>query len=125
MQRRGVKHRGFQSDVATLYTRGGIKYDKTDITQSVKGWSDEGIKRFNALFDKVKQDRKEFPQFERDWLEQRQNALAEAGATPKQSKRQPTHARSELFESEDENDVALPATKEPVEDSESETDDET
>ena len=36
MQRRRVKQRGFQSDVPTLYTRGGKKYDKTDMTQSVK-----------------------------------------------------------------------------------------
>ena len=48
MQRRGVKQRAFQSDTPTLYTRGGIKYDKTDMTQSIKGWSDEGIARFNG-----------------------------------------------------------------------------
>jgi hypothetical protein len=54
MQRRGVR---FQSDVPILYTRGGIKYDKMDMTKSVKGWSEEGIARFNALFDQVIADR--------------------------------------------------------------------
>ena len=68
MQRRGVKQRGFQSDVPTLFTRGGIKYDKTDKTQAVKGWSDEGIARFDALFDQVKQDRANYPDFEKEWL---------------------------------------------------------
>jgi hypothetical protein len=63
MQRRGVKQRGFQSNVPTLYTRGGIKYDKTDMTQSVKGWSEEGIAQFNALFDQVIADRAENPNF--------------------------------------------------------------
>ena len=63
MQRRGVTQCGFQSDVPTLYTRGGIKYDKTDMTQSVKGWSKEGIAHFNALFDQVIADRAANPDF--------------------------------------------------------------
>ena len=57
-----------------MYTRGGIKCDKTDITHSVKGWSDEGIARFNALFDQVKKDRAGKPDFETDWLEARHRA---------------------------------------------------
>jgi len=115
MQRRGVKQRGFQSDVPTLYTRGGIKYDKTDKTQAVKGWSDEGIARFNALFDQVKQDRANYPDFEKEWLEARHRAQVEDGVTPKKRKRQPTQARSELFESDDDDDIAPTATEEPVE----------
>jgi hypothetical protein len=54
-----------------VYTRGGIKYYKTSETQSVKGWSAEGIMRFNTLFDLVKRDRAENPDFERHWLEAR------------------------------------------------------
>jgi hypothetical protein len=123
MQRRGVKQRGFQSDVATMYTRGGIKYERTDVTQSVKGWSDEGIARFNALFDHVKKDRAENPEFEREWLESRHRALAENGATPKKRKRQPTQARSELFESDNENEIVPTGNNEPVEGSGSDTDD--
>jgi hypothetical protein len=95
MQRRRVKQRGFQSDVPTLYTRGGIKYDKTDMTQPVKEWSEEGIARFNALFDQVIADRAENPTFERRWLEARKSAQEEEGITAKKRKRQPTQARSE------------------------------
>ena len=121
MQRRGVKQRAFQSDTPTLYTRGGIKYDKTDVTQSVKGWSDNGIKRFNALFEQVKQDRATNPEFERSWLVERKSALEEVGAGPNKRKRQPTQARSELFESDDEDDIAPTATNEgPVEQSDEE-----
>jgi hypothetical protein len=124
MQRRGVKQRGFQSDVPTLYTRGGIKYDKTDMTQSVKGWSEEGIARFNALFDQVIADRAENPNFERQWLEARRSAQEEAGTTAKKRKCQPTQARSEQLESDDDDNVAPTATEAPVDDSGSDTDDE-
>ena len=125
MQQRGVRQREFQSDVPTVYTRGGIKYDKTSVTQLVKGWSAEGIVRFNTLFDLVKKDRRENPDFERHWLEARQRSQKEGGATPKKRKIQPPEARSELFESEDDEDIAPTATEEPVGGSESETDDET
>jgi hypothetical protein len=95
MQRRGVKQQGFQSDVPTLYTRRGIKYDKIDMTQPVKGWSEEGTARFNALFDQVIVDRARNPNFERKWLEARKSAQEEEGITEKKRKRQPTQARSE------------------------------
>jgi hypothetical protein len=68
MQQRGVKQGEFQSDIPTVYTRGGIKYNKTSVTQSVKGWSAKGIGHFNTLFDLVKIDRAENPDFERRWL---------------------------------------------------------
>ncbi len=124
MQRRGVKQRGFQSDVPTLYTRGGIKYDKTDMTQSVKGWSEEGIARFNALFDQVIADRAENPDFERNWLIARKCAQDEEGTTAKKRKRQPTQARSEILDSDDDNGIAPNSTGAPVE-SGSDTEDET
>ena len=90
MQRRRVKQRGFQSDVPTLYTRGGIKYDKTDMTQSVKGWSEEGIARFNELFDQVIADRAANSDFEKQWIEARKNAQEEAGTTTTKT-HTPTH----------------------------------
>jgi hypothetical protein len=114
---------GFQSDVPTLYTRGGIKYDKTDVTQSVKGWSDEGISRFNELFDQVKKDRGANPGFGRKWLEARKSAQEEEGATAKKRKRQPTQARSELFESDNDKDIAPITDEAPVGDSGSESED--
>ena len=119
MQRRGVKQRAFQSDVPTMYTRGGIKYDKTNQTQAAKGWSDEGITRFNELFDQVKQDRTRNPDFETDWLEARLCAQAADGVTPKKRKHQPPQARSELFDAEDDGNIE--PTHDPVEESESET----
>ena len=124
MQQRGVKQREFQSDVPTMYTRGGIKYDKTSVTQSVKGWSAEGIVRFNTLFDLVKCNRAENPDFERRWLAARRRTQAEDSATPKKRKLQQPQARSELFESENEDDIAPTATEEPVDESGSETDEE-
>jgi hypothetical protein len=124
VQRQGIKKRGFQSDVPTLYTRGGIKYDKTDMTQSVKGWSEEGIARFNALFDQVLADRAESPNFEMKWLEARKSAQDEEGTTTaKKRKCQPTQARSEQLDSDDDN-IAPTATEAPV-DSGSETGEET
>ena len=56
----------------TLYTQGGITYDKTEKSRKTKGWSDEGIERFNVLFEKVKQDRKKHPDFIVDWLNLKQ-----------------------------------------------------
>ena len=50
-------HRRFESDVPTLYTRGGgiNKYEKTKCKDGErKGWSDNGIRRINALFEVVK-----------------------------------------------------------------------
>jgi hypothetical protein len=54
MQQRGVRQREFQSNVPTMYTRRGIKYENTKQNQSEKGWSANRIERFNALFDQVK-----------------------------------------------------------------------
>jgi hypothetical protein len=103
MQWRGVSQRGFQLDVPTLYTRGGIKYDKTDKTQLVKGWSKEGIARFNALFDQVIADRAENPNLERNWIEARKCAQEEGDTTAIKPKRQPTQGRLELIDSDDDN----------------------
>jgi len=122
MQRRGVKQRAFQSDTPTLYTKGGIKYNKTDVTEAVKGWSDTGIRRFNCLFEQVKQDRMANPDFERMWLVERRKAQAENGPAPKKQKRQPPQARSELFDSDTEEDIAPTANEGPVDDSDDDGD---
>jgi hypothetical protein len=49
------------------------------MTQSVKGWSEEGIAGFNALFDQVIADRARKPNVERKWLEARKSAQEEEG----------------------------------------------
>ena len=124
MQRRRIKQRGFQSNIPTLFTRGDVKYDKTDMTQSVKGWSEEGMARCNALFDQVIADRAENPNFERNWLEARKSAQDEEGTTAKKRKRQPTQARSEILDSDDDNGIAANSTGASVE-SGSDTEDKT
>jgi hypothetical protein len=43
MQQPEVRQRKYQSDVPTMYTRGGIKHDKTSIIQLLTGWSSKGI----------------------------------------------------------------------------------
>jgi hypothetical protein len=123
MQQRGVRQREFQSDVPTMYTRGGIKYENTKQKQSEKGWSADGIVRFNALFDQVKRDRAGNPNFEVNWLRMRRNTQAEEGATPKKRKLQQPQARSELFESDNEDNIAPTTTEEPFDESGSDTDD--
>jgi hypothetical protein len=56
-QRRGDTKRTFESDIEAKYTRGGIKLSSDKELQKRKGWTSEGIKCFNALFEKVKKDR--------------------------------------------------------------------
>jgi hypothetical protein len=61
-----------------------------------------------------------------NWLEAQRSAQAEEGATPKKRKLQPPQARSaELFESDNEDDIAPTATEEPLYGSGSEADKET
>jgi hypothetical protein len=122
IQQRGVKQRESQSDVPMVYTRGEIKYEKTSVTQPVQGWSAQGIVCFNMLFYLVKRDGGRKPNFERHWLEAGQKAQAEEGATPKKRKPQWPQAYSELFESDNKDDIAPTATKEPVDGPDSETD---
>ncbi len=101
LQRRGKKGRDVESDVAPKYTRGGIKYSTNDATGMEKGWSQEGKRRFNELYDSVKQDRKQNPSFEKHWLDARREA--QTGKTaPVKEKRLAVMTRSELFESDEE-----------------------
>lgn len=69
-QRRGDTKRTFDSDIEAKYTRGGIKLSKDKDSQKRKGWTLEGIKRFNLLFAKVKKDRKKRPAFDKKVLKQ-------------------------------------------------------
>ena len=81
MQQRGVKQRRFESDVPTLYTRGGLKYDKYKSKDGEKkGWGDEVIMRFNQSYEMVKQDRTANSNFETGWLKARNKTQAEEGA---------------------------------------------
>jgi hypothetical protein len=98
MQQRGVKVRRFESDVPPLYTRGGIKYQNYQSKVGErKGWSDDGIRRFNELYLMVKQDRMANSNFEAGWLEARKATQAEEGAGVVKRKRTRVSATSELF----------------------------
>jgi hypothetical protein len=123
MQRRGEKKRVFESDTPTLYTRGGIKYEKTRLAQSVKGWSGTGIRRYNVLFQKVKEDRASNPDFESNWLAEKKRAQAEMLVTPKKRRWDDDDlAHSDIFGSDHENRNRQTTDEEgPVEESESDS----
>ncbi len=99
--KRGQKRREFESDVPTKYTKGGIVYDKTVKNNDPKGWSAEGIQRYNELYDKVKKDRKANKSFTKNWLKKRKDGLLDATQTRKRRRPQP-QARIELIDSESE-----------------------
>jgi hypothetical protein len=82
--KRGQKRREFESDVPTRYTKGGIVYDKTIKNNDPKGWSAEGIKRYNEQYATVKADRKSNKAFTIKWLEERKTNLLDAVQTRKQ-----------------------------------------
>jgi hypothetical protein len=69
-QRRGDTKRTFESDIEAKYTRGGIKLSSNKESQKRKGWTPEGIKRFNTLFAKVNKDRKKRPTFDKKVIKQ-------------------------------------------------------
>ncbi len=98
MQQRGVKERRFESDVPPLYTRGGIKYQNYQSKLGEKkGWSDDGIIRFNELYEMVKRDRTANINFEVSWLNAREETQAKEGAGVSKRKRTQVAATSELF----------------------------
>jgi hypothetical protein len=66
--KRGQKRCEFESDVPTRYTKGGIVYDKTVKNSDPKGWSVEGILRYNKLYAMMKEDRKTNRSFTTNWL---------------------------------------------------------
>ena len=100
---RGIKNCQWQSDVKTKYTDGGIQYSSTDTHDRVgKGWSTEGIKRFNELFEQVKQDQKEHPEFVKIFIENKKKQI-----TGTKRKREVVMARHELWEDRKEPDVMV------------------
>ena len=69
------RKRSLVSDVLTLYTHGGKKFSDAKLTelknkkQKVgKGWSREGVARYNELFQMVKNDREAHPQYIKQFL---------------------------------------------------------
>jgi hypothetical protein len=98
----GQKRREFESDIPIRYTEGGIVYDKTVKNNDPKGWSTEGMKRYNGLYAMVKEHHKTNETFTIHWLAKRKANLLDAFQTQKR-KRLQQQARIELLDSEDDN----------------------
>jgi hypothetical protein len=86
--KRGQKRREFESVVPTRYTKGGIVYDKTVKNNDPKGWSAEGILRYNKLYAMVKEDRKTNRSFTTNWLVERKVNQLDAVQTRKRQRPQ-------------------------------------
>ena len=57
------------SSIAPKYTQGGVVFKgKRRSNDGGKGWSARGIERFNELFDLVALDRREYPEFVKEWV---------------------------------------------------------
>jgi hypothetical protein len=98
--KRGQKRREFESDVPTRYTKGGIVYDKMVKNNDPKGWSADGILRYNELYAMVKEDRKTNRSFTTNWLVKKKENQLDAVQTRKRKHPQ-QQARIELLDSED------------------------
>ena len=75
MKGRGKKY--LDCDILPKYTRGGAMPGlQAECTGDFgKGWTNEGIQRFNELFDKVKEDCLNHPHFVTNWLEKEREGL--------------------------------------------------
>jgi hypothetical protein len=88
--------------VATKFTKGESVYDKTIKNNDPKGWSVEGIKRYNALYNTVKKDRRTHKTFTLNWLAKRKVQLLDE--VQNQNRKQPQQqAQIKLLDSEDDN----------------------
>ena len=67
LPRRGGKNqdKSVVSLVTTMYTTGGYRYavHAANMVKAKKGWSQDGIRRYNQLFDMVESDRAAHPEF--------------------------------------------------------------
>ena len=73
--RGNVKIKEVKSDVQPKYTRGGLKNGSRREIGTGKGWSAEGIVRFNQLLLMVHQDRENNPNFIDIWITKRKSEL--------------------------------------------------
>ena len=103
------------SDKKPKYTRGGILYSSNSNRDDGKGWSNEGIERFNELFDLVRKDRKKHPGFIARFLEAQKASLEKKIQKAKRKLIDVPVARHELF-SDSEEEVEPPQKRmKPVE----------
>jgi len=94
--------------IPTKYTKGGYKYYPEGPHESAptsyskrKGWSAEGIQRYNELFDQIEADRQAHPEFLNTLLVEvrNQNLTTSYKSQNQPNKRPPITARHHLFES--------------------------
>ena len=90
------KKKKFTSDVCPKYTYGGIVYSKEKSVSNSKGWTKEGIERFNELFDRVNQDRKLNPLFVKRWLREKRAEKSNTKTARKKSNQDIVLPRDEL-----------------------------
>ena len=70
------------SNVQPKYTRGGLQNGRDTSIGVGKGWSMEGICRFNILLHQVRNDREKHPDFIKSWLASKQKKGKLSGPTP-------------------------------------------
>ena len=99
--RRGQKRATSESKVMPKYTRGGITYAAGNREDGQKGWSKEGILRFNALYDLVSEDRKKNPEFIKKWLESERENMSDGKRRRKKDIPEMPAAKHELFSDEE------------------------
>ena len=101
-QRRGDTKRTVMSDVEAKYTRGGIKLSNDRESQKQKGWTPDGIKRFNTLFAAVKKDRLKRHKFDKKFIKHlRESQNKRVG--PKKRKYETVLAAHSLWEEDQPN----------------------
>ena len=102
-QRRGDRSRKIDSEIEPKYTKGGLKYSAEDKISKTKGWTPEGIKRYNELFLLVKTDRLKRPTFMKKFKEEQKLAI---NRTRKKQKRTSVKAVHSMWEDQQTNTVA-------------------
>ena len=98
------------SDKKPKYTRGGILYQDKTLADTGKGWTSEGIERFNQLFDAIKRDRKKYPGFMTRFLENERQMFEKKVKEMKRKAIEVPTARHELF-SDSDNEQEQPTKK--------------
>ena len=96
-QQRGVHTRTCASNVPPKYTQGGIKYSDANQKQT-KGWTNQGIERYNKLFKVVTEDQRH----KKFWIKFKEQ---QGGSKPKQLKDEPATIKAVhlLWEEDDKN----------------------
>lgn len=100
-RRGGRQDSKYTSPVPAKYTKGGYRYaDNSGGTPSFKtnkGWSPEGLTRYNVLFDFVEADRKNFPEFAQSFIDDVQATKAEKKKPATRKKTPSIKIRHNLF----------------------------